>query len=512
LRLLHYPVRSRDQLIAKSVVGWMAYLAKDARAAELGQGGQWQANFERIADGQAIGLQELCEASALYAQTATKVDWTRDVIQETPRFDYERRYSSGRFLGSTELIVRSWKQSVIAAQRPVSSHSQMIIEPQTKQHQTNLNGAVHNRSHMRAQEAGKQMSTAEETVAQLVQNGRLEEAERLTAASLAQGETVELWNDWATIQCRRNRIAEAEQGYRRALVLDGSARQPAVNLAVLLLAQGRLEESIPVLRSVAGKLTQPEKEALRQLVIRRQPATQAAQASDAEGRCGLVLSVPILQRMRPIQGWLEEQEADLLMAGVVRALNTLPNGAAVVEVGSYCGRSTVVLGSVVKAFGAKTRVYAIDPHQGVVGAADQGLQTLAPTLATFRHNLTINGLCEVVETIQKCSFEVAWSKPIGFLFIDGLHDYANVARDFRHFEPWLLPGAYIAFHDYADHYPGVKAFVNELLATTQYQRIHSQASLIIVRRDPAFARAEYGRPGVEAVSHRFTYGSASPML
>lgn len=209
---------------------------------------------------------------------------------------------------------------------------------------------------------------------------------------------------------------------------------------------------------------------------------------ESGNECGVVMTLPILQAMQPVQGWLSEQEADLLLATTVRAVGSLPGGSTVVEVGSYCGRSTVVLGKVVQALGAKTKVYAIDPHDGVVGAADQGIQRLAPTLSTFRHNMAVNGLSEIVETITKCSFEVAWDKPIALLLVDGLHDYANVSRDFHHFEPWLVPGAYVAFHDYADYYPGVKTFVNELLIRSPYQRVHCSGSMMVVRLDPGYKR------------------------
>jgi hypothetical protein len=342
LRLLHYPVRSRDQLIAKSVVGWMANLAMNADADRRGQCVQWQVNFEHIANGQSIDSNGLCEASLMYAQAPRPLDWATDVIHEAPRFDYRRRYSSGRSLGATELIVRSWKQSVVAAHKPPSSHS-IIAQDQSDQHPSNPSNAALNRL---ASEATRQMSTQEKSVTQLVQEGKLDQAEKLLEASLAQRETAELWNDWATLQFARGHQDRAEQGYRRALSLQGSERQPAVNLAALLLAQGRLEESMPVLRSLAGRLTEEEKEALRRLTTQCQPAPRALitpQSLPGTG-CGLVLSVPILQRMRPIQGWLEEEEGDLLMAGAVRALNTLQGDFAVVEVGSYCGRSTVVLG------------------------------------------------------------------------------------------------------------------------------------------------------------------------
>ena len=57
----------------------------------------------------------------------------------------------------------------------------------------------------------------------------------------------------------------------------------------------------------------------------------------------LLLTWPILARMRLVEGWLEEDEADLLIAATARALAEIPQSQAVVEVGSYCGRATVVL-------------------------------------------------------------------------------------------------------------------------------------------------------------------------
>jgi hypothetical protein len=202
---------------------------------------------------------------------------------------------------------------------------------------------------------------------------------------------------------------------------------------------------------------------------------------------GLVLSVPILNRMRRIRGWLEDEEADLLIASCSRAVSSLPEGA-VVEVGSFCGRSTVVLGSVVQSLAVPATVYAIDPHDGVVGALDS-TQLLGPTLDTFRRNIAESSLTSVVEAITSHSFEVTWEKPVAFLLIDGLHDYGNVSRDFRHFEPWLMEGGYVAFHDYADYYPGVKALVDEILALPHFERVHCSGSMIIVRKIAAGAAA-----------------------
>ena len=196
----------------------------------------------------------------------------------------------------------------------------------------------------------------------------------------------------------------------------------------------------------------------------------------------LVLTLPILRLMQSIEGWLEEDEADLLIATTRNALTELLSPHAVVEIGSYCGRSTAVLASVVKAMCAEAKVYAIDPHTGEVGAQDRGLYSTMPTQEKFRQNIANAGLTNVVQLIPKYSFDVSWEQPISLLLIDGFHDYTNVSRDFFHFEPWIVPHAYIAFHDYADYYPGVKLFVNELLSSGQYHKIHHTMSMIVVQK------------------------------
>jgi hypothetical protein len=195
----------------------------------------------------------------------------------------------------------------------------------------------------------------------------------------------------------------------------------------------------------------------------------------------LLLAVPILERMSRVDGWLSEGEADLLIAGLSQALADVPDAGAVVEIGSFRGRATTVLGSVVKALKPDARVHAIDPHDGVLGALDEGIQRTGPTLAQFRRTIAEAGLDDVVVTVQSRAHEVPWSSPIAFLLVDGLHDYANVSRDFGHFERWLAPGALVAFHDYADYFPGVIAFVDELLAAGRATAVHLVETMILVR-------------------------------
>src|SRR5262249_36709919 len=94
---------------------------------------------------------------------------------------------------------------------------------------------------------------------------------------------------------------------------------------------------------------------------------------------GLLLTLPILKEIRSIEGWLSDSEADLLMAAAARAMRGT-EVHPIVEIGSYCGKSTVALGRVALSLKRKARICAIDPHEGLVGAADQGLKRTAPTL------------------------------------------------------------------------------------------------------------------------------------
>jgi hypothetical protein len=195
---------------------------------------------------------------------------------------------------------------------------------------------------------------------------------------------------------------------------------------------------------------------------------------------------PILEQMRNIEGWLTAAEADLLISLAQQALTDCPHVNAVVEVGSYCGKATTVLGAVVRAVRATARVWAIDPHDGFVGAHDHGLERVAkPTLALLQQNIERAQLSPFVEIVQGRAQDVPWSEPVCLLLIDGLHDYPSVLRDFTHFESFLVDGGLVAFHDYADYFPGVPAFVDELSASGRYQTVARARSLIALRKLPS---------------------------
>jgi SAM-dependent methyltransferase/GT2 family glycosyltransferase len=118
--LLHFPVRSTSQLIAKSVIGWIAMLARNPAAREEGVSFQWRQIFEALMARPLPELDrvELCEASMRYAQTRNQIDWLTDTMADTPPAGYVRRYSNGSFADPLILIAKSWARS-FALPRPL---------------------------------------------------------------------------------------------------------------------------------------------------------------------------------------------------------------------------------------------------------------------------------------------------------------------------------------------------------------------------------------------------------
>src|SRR4029077_5010866 len=89
----------------------------------------------------------------------------------------------------------------------------------------------------------------------LYEAGRFDEALALLRQALGDGESSELWSDWATVQFRRGEAGEAEAGYRIVLEMNPNELQAAVNLGAMLLAQGRTAEALPFLERGLERMT-----------------------------------------------------------------------------------------------------------------------------------------------------------------------------------------------------------------------------------------------------------------
>jgi tetratricopeptide (TPR) repeat protein/GT2 family glycosyltransferase len=281
--------------------------------------------------------------------------------------------------------------------------------------------------------------------------------------------------DRATSLAALGRHREALDGFRRTDALlhaaDGNRTWVHAALGRACLESGLLAEA----------KTQLER-ALELWPANDVAASDLSRLHDAGARQhGLQCHLPIVEAARGIEGWLTDAEADLLIAVTRRAASRVPTGtsAALVEIGSYCGKSTVVLGSTLKALGRpELKLYAIDPHR------DYHFGRHADTLDILVDNVRRAGVEPHVTVIRACSTAVVSPEPIAVLFIDGLHDYEHVLADFRHFAPHLLPEGFVAFHDYFEWCPGVRRSVNELLQAGTCEFVTQRDRMIICRVAP----------------------------
>jgi MMP 1-O-methyltransferase len=132
-----------------------------------------------------------------------------------------------------------------------------------------------------------------------------------------------------------------------------------------------------------------------------------------------------------IPGWLTDEEGEALY-DLARACT---GRGAVVEIGSWKGKSTVCLGLGSKA-GKSVPVYAIDPH------ADY-------RFGDFKTNVERAGIADLVHPIASLSQAAAddFHEPIELLFVDGSHEYDLVLEDFEKWVPKVVDGGWVAFHD-----------------------------------------------------------------
>jgi hypothetical protein len=193
----------------------------------------------------------------------------------------------------------------------------------------------------------------------------------------------------------------------------------------------------------------------------------------------------ILAEMRALPGWLSDGEASALLAAARGALAREDAAGHLVEIGSHCGKATLLLGRVAQTADNQARVTAIDRFDGVTGSREDKLTREGVTRGRFDQMLASSGLADWVSARTGEASDFAGPDGVDFLLVDGLHDYPAVAMDFAALEAALTPAARVAFHDYADYFPGVAAFVDELVATGDWEIETAVETLRILRRTAA---------------------------
>jgi predicted O-methyltransferase YrrM len=157
-----------------------------------------------------------------------------------------------------------------------------------------------------------------------------------------------------------------------------------------------------------------------------------------------------LTRARRIQGWTTTEEAAALMQTVCE----LPDNAVIVEVGSFLGKSAVVLAGACQLRGSG-RVHCIDRFDGSGDAFSEtfyreiAMQSNKPLRARFDRNIQSARLSDWVEIHQGSAEQVSagWMIPIDMLYLDGDQSPAGARRAFEGFAHFFKHGAIVALHN-----------------------------------------------------------------
>ncbi len=154
-----------------------------------------------------------------------------------------------------------------------------------------------------------------------------------------------------------------------------------------------------------------------------------------------------------IKGFLDPEEGRGLYDLARKASRLGP----CLEIGSYCGKSAVYLGSACRENGAT--LFSIDHHRGSE-EQQPGEEYFDPalfdfktfcmdTLPLFRRTLALAGLEETVVPLISRSHVAArnWATRLSLVFIDGGHSFESARTDYDCWAGHILPGGYLLIHD-----------------------------------------------------------------
>jgi len=173
-------------------------------------------------------------------------------------------------------------------------------------------------------------------------------------------------------------------------------------------------------------------------------------------------------------------------------------GLPLLEVGTYCGRSTILLADAAR--NAGTVAVTVDHHRGSEEQQpgweyhDTSLVDpevgLMDTLPTFRRTLHAAGLEEYVIAVVGRSPQVAkvWRQPLGLVFIDGGHTDAHASGDYEGWAPLVAEGGLLLIHDvFPDPADGGQApyrVYRRALDSGVFEEVSVTRSLRVLRRVP----------------------------
>jgi predicted O-methyltransferase YrrM len=175
-----------------------------------------------------------------------------------------------------------------------------------------------------------------------------------------------------------------------------------------------------------------------------------------------------------VEGWLTEAQGRALFAAASR----VPEGQAVVEVGSHRGKSTIVLAAGLRDGASLTAIDPFDDPRWGGGTA---------SLAIFERNLATAGVVDRVRLCRGLSGDVAaaWEgPPVGLAWIDGAHDRVSVLTDVDGWGARLADGGALVLHDAFSAIGTTEAVLRRLWWTRRYRYVGSVRTLVEFRKEP----------------------------
>jgi hypothetical protein len=188
-----------------------------------------------------------------------------------------------------------------------------------------------------------------------------------------------------------------------------------------------------------------------------------------------------LASVSDVEGWMTDAQARRLWdaASRVRARGRI------VEIGSFRGRSTIVLA---RAAADGVEVVAIDPH----GGGDRGPQEITPDaergdedFRTFHANLRRAGVDAAVRHVRRMSDDALGEvqPPIDMLYVDGAHRYGPARADIERYGERVAPGGSMLVHDSYNAIGVMLAQLRLLFASSEYRYVGRSGSLAEYRRE-----------------------------
>lgn len=200
----------------------------------------------------------------------------------------------------------------------------------------------------------------------------------------------------------------------------------------------------------------------------------------------------MLEVARSCKGYLDEAEG-LRLYELAREYGRL---GPMLEIGSYCGKSSVYLGAGAQAAGSQ--LICVDHHRGSeehqpgeeyhdpsLFDADIGRMD---TLRELRRTLARAGLEDVCVPLVTQSTTAAklWSTPLALVFIDGGHSFATAFSDYDSWHGKIMPGGVLAIHDlFPDPATGGQAPIEiyrKGLASGLFDALETTKTLGVLRR------------------------------